>query len=382
MVATRMVRAGYESAFRNEFPVGSAIWDEVTGEWAAAAIVAGIVWAWHWWAGVRQDRTSALHSVYIAGASIIPLAVLVAVLVQMLAGPIRLALGAGTESVAVCLNAAPAAAGALVVLTPTWLCHARLLPGLAAPAGSGPGAPTWTYRYAIRAGALASLSTFVVVAIGVLIALGIPEGRSDGDAWWRHLTSSALAALGVGVIAWWYAGRLEAGTEPPEDDASRLRVRRLYLFAVTALGMLAAVGAGATLLSIVLNDLLSGEMGMATLAGSRWAIAVMLVAAAVALLHRRHAGADIAAAVADLRPGRPRRIVLIAPQGAGEMKAELEQALGRAVDWREDRSTASEPGLLPDQAAIAEAARAVADAPGKEVLVIISPGGVQVVSYD
>jgi len=382
IVATRLVRAGYESAFRNEFPVGSAVWDEVTGEWAACAIIAGIVWAWHWWAGVRQDRSSALRSVYITAASIIPLGVLAATLIQMLAGPIRLALGAGTESAAVCLKAAPAAVGALIALTPTWLWHARLLPGLAVPAGSGLGAPTWTYRYAIRAGALAALSTFVVVGIGLLIALGVWEARSDGGAWWRHLTSSALAALGVGVVAWWYAGRLEARAEPPEDDASRLRVRRLYLFAVTAFGVLAAVGAGATLLSIVLNDLLSGEMGTTTLAGSRWAIAVMLVAAAVALLHRRHAGADIAAAMADLRPGRPRRIVLVAPQGVGEMKAELERALGRAVDWREDRSAASEHGPLPDQAAIAKVARAANDAPGGEVLVIVGPGGIQVVSYD
>jgi len=156
----------------------------------------------------------------------------------------------------------------------------------------------------------------------------------------------------------------------------------MYLFAVTALGVLAAVGAGATLLSIVLNDLLEGEMGMATLGGSRWAIAVMLTAAGVALLHRRYAGPDIGAAMADLRPSRAKRIVLVAPQGAGETKTLLEQALGRAIEWREDRSAAAGPVPVLDRAAITGAARDAGEAPGRDVLIIVSPGGVQVVSYD
>ena len=382
VAVTGVVQSGYESAFSNEFPIGSAVWERGTAEGAAIALIAGVVWAWHWWAGVRRDRGSTLRTVYTTLASTIPLALLIAALVRMLAGVIRLALGAGTESVALSLNAAPAAASAAVVFAPVWLHHVRQLPLLATPAATGPGAPVWAYRYALRGAALAALSTFVVVAIGLLIALGVPVARADGD-WWRHLTSSALAALAAGAVAWRYVGRQEARAEGmTERDVPRLRVRRLYLFTVTALGVLAAVGAGATLLSIVLNDLLNGELGTATLAGSRWAIAVMLTAAGVALLHRRYAGPDIGAAVADLRPRRVSRIVLVAPQGAGEMKSLLEQALDRAVEWREDRSAPAGPVPLPDRASIAGAARAAGNAPGREVLVILGPDGVQVVSYD
>ena len=377
MAVTRTVQAGYESAFVNEFQVGSAVWEETAAEWTAIALVAGAVWAWHWWAGVRTDRGSTLRSVYVTLAATIPLAVLVAILVQMLAGPIRLALGPGAESVAASLHAAPAAAGAIVVLAPTWLYHVRLLPLLAGPNAAEAGAPIWAYRYALRGMALAALATFVVAGIALLIAAGVPEARTGGGNWWRHLTSSALAALVVGAIAWRYVGRLDA-----QDGTPRLRVRRLYLFAVTALGVITAVGAGAALLSIMLNDLLDGEIGMATLAGSRWAISIMLTAAGVAFLHRRHAGPDMGTAMADLRLGRARRIVLVAPRDAGDMKAALEHALGRAVEWREDRSAPPGPIPAPDQAAVISAARTVEDAPGRVVLVIVGPGGVQVVSYD
>jgi len=383
VAVTGVARSGYESAFSNEFPIGSAVWERGTAEGAAIALIAGIVWAWHWWAGVRRDRGSTLRVVYTTLASTIPLALLIAALVRMLAGPIRLALGPGTESAAVSLSAAPAAASAVVVFAPVWFHHVRMLPLLTAPTAAGVGAPVWAYRYALRGAALAALSTFVVVGVGLLIALGVPEARADGGDGWRHLTSSALAALAVGVIAWFYVGRLDATDGVmAERDSPRLRVRRMYLFAVTALGVLAAVGAGATLLSIVLNDLLEGEMGMATLGGSRWAIAVMLTAAGVALLHRRYAGPDIGAAMADLRPSRAKRIVLVAPQGAGETKTLLEQALGRAIEWREDRSAAAGPVPVLDRAAITGAARDAGEAPGRDVLIIVSPGGVQVVSYD
>ena len=383
MAVTRIVQAGYESTFANEFPIGSAVWEETTARWVAIALVAAAVWAWHWWARVRVDRGSTLRSVYVTLAATIPLAVLVAILVRMLAGPIRLALGSGAESVAASLHAAPAAAGAIVVLAPAWLYHARLLPLLTVPNAAEAGAPIWTYRYALRGMAIAALATFVVVGITLLIAAGVPEARTDGGNWWRHLTSSALASLAVGAIAWRYVGRLDArAVSTAQDDAPRLRVRRLYLFAVTALGVIAAVGAGAALLSIVLNDLLDADMGMATLAGSRWAISIMLTAAGVAFLHRRHAGPDMGTAMADLRLGRTRRIVLVAPRDAGDMKAALEHALGRAVEWREDRSAPPGPIPAPDQAAVLSAARTVEDAPGREVLVIVGREGVRVVSYD
>lgn len=383
IAVTRTVQAGYESAFVNEFPVGRAVWGEITAEWAAIALVAGAIWAWHWWAGVRADRGSTLRSVFVTLAAIIPLAVFVAILVQMLAGPIRLALGPGAESVAACLHAAPAAAGAIVVLVPMWLYHVRLLPFLTGPNATEAGAPVWTYRYAVRGMGLASVATFVVIGIALLIAAGVPEARTGGGNWWRLLMSSALAALAVGAVAWRYVGHLDArAASIAQDDAPRLRVRRLYLFAVTALGLIAAVGAGAALLSIVLNDLLDVDIGMATLAGSRWAISIMLTAAGVAFLYRRHAGTEMGTAMADLRRGRTRRIVLVAPQDAAEMKSALEHALGRTVEWREDKSAPPGPTPVPDQAAVIAAARTVEDAPGREVLVIVGREGVRVVSYD
>ncbi|NQU96234.1 MAG: hypothetical protein HQ548_01140, partial [Chloroflexi bacterium] len=117
-------------------------------------------------------------------------------------------------------------------------------------------------------------------------------------------------------------------------------------------------------------------------AGSRWAISIMLTAAGVAFLHRRHAGPDMGTAMADLRLGRTRRIVLVAPRGAGDMKSAIEHALGRTVEWREDRSAPPGPVPVLDQAAVVSAVRAVEDAPGGEVLVIVGAKGVQVVSYD
>ena len=159
-------------------------------------------------------------------------------------------------------------------------------------------------------------------------------------------------------------------------------MRRLYLFAVTAAGILAAVGAAATVLFIFLNDALSGGLGTATLADTRWAIAIALTSAVVAVIHRRQAGPDIGIAMAGLRTGRTQRVLFVGPPGAIEGRAMLEMELGRAVEWRENRSAPDSLSSVSDPDAYARAARLVIEAPGREVLVIVGPGGLEVVSYD
>ena len=380
-ILSAVLRTGYESAFRDQFTTGVGIWERSSAGWAATAVIAGALWAGHWWAGAKHDHGSTLRTVYVTVAAVVPMAVVAAATIRLLAGLIRLALGAGAEPVSTSLDALPWAAGTGVVFGLVWLHHVRLLP---ARGSSVPGVPVWVHRYAMRGVGLSAFSATAIIGISVVIAASVPEARgvATGGDWWRGLTSSALAALLAGVGVWLLLDRTDPlPASDGADDMPRLRVRRLYLFVCTALSLLAAVGAAATLLTIVLNDALDARFGAATLADSRWAIAVMATSAVVSFVHRRRAGLDMGAAMADLRPGRARRFVFVAPQGADEMKIALEQAIGRPLEWRQDLAAAeTAPSLDPE--VVASAARAAADAPGREVLIIVGGQRIQVASYD
>jgi len=88
------------------------------------------------------------------------------------------------------------------------------------------------------------------------------------------------------------------------------------------------------------------------------------------------------AAMAGLRPGRARRFVLVTPQGAGSPRAARERALGCLAAQRQDRSSSAGPTPPVQPDAIAAAARAAANAPRREVLIVVGANGRQVGSCD
>ena len=398
MLLGGLLSAVYDAARSEEVLHTGEVWTRGMQESLGAALAGFILWGWHWRRGAAGDRDSTLRDFYAAAATTLSAATVVVSVIFILQTFVRIGLGSLNGAAADRIGDLAGWAGFAVAAGLAWLYHAPLLlwpkralePSLARPVSG------WAYRYAALAIGLAAMSTGAVIAISLLGGLLIPAGdvlhESAGGV--REGVAAAIASAVVGLAIWlpmWVgalrarsllAGVQDAGPAASEQVSDREQVERLYLFGVAGAGLLAAVGASATLLFIVINDLLNGDVGARTLDSGRWAAGVVMTGGAVAYLHFRAIRGGLREAVAEAMPAKRKRIVLIAPAGSGPAKNALQAAASQTIDWRVDLSGPPLDAWQPTPQDIALTADRIKSAPGRTVQVIAGPAGAIVVSYD
>ena len=194
--------------------------------------------------------------------------------------------------------------------------------------------------------------------------------------------SIGITLLIVGAGLWgWHWPRLQSAARSGADERASLS-RRAYLFTVFGVSVAAGLVSLITLLYGVLEAALNGELSTAALDGGKWALGVLLTAAAVSVYHWLVLREDAAAAPpAEEQPPAPvvapRHVTaLVSAEGAAAVEA-LERALGATIERRTRADAAGAPALSDDEAsAIAERIR---EAPGSEVVLVIDDDGVRIV---
>ncbi|MBB1513585.1 hypothetical protein H5399_13360 [Tessaracoccus sp. MC1627] len=343
------------------------------GEGAATLLVGALIWVRYW-----ATRAIALPRRPLWLAFVLPLGV---------GGGLVMALVAGSRllwsvlvwffgdrqdlTASVHFDSASLELAALLVGVLIWWYHRSVL--ASGQEGLARTEPQRVYEYLVAGiglvAAAVGVGTLLVTLIEALTP-GIDAGMPVVNTLW-----AAVTLLVVGAPVWWVFWRrvgLGAAVDPTAEAASP--ARRVYLVVLFGLAGVAAVIALITAAVTLLQDVVAGSLGAATVRSMRYALGTLVGAAAVSAYHGAVFRADRVAG-ASARPRGPRTVVLIGAVGP-ELDREVSRATGAHVEvW----------GRLDHPSAdwnVAGLADELALYPGLDVMVLAEGGGHRVVVVD
>ena len=346
----------------------------VLGEGASTLIVGALIWVRYW-------ATAAVHlprrPLWLA--LVLPLGVGGGLVMALVAGSRLLwsvlvwFLGDRQEmSASVHFDSAALELAALLVGILIWWYHRSVL-ATGAEKGAGRTEPRRVYEYLVAGIGLVAAAIGVGTVLVTLIEAvtpGIDAGMPVVNTLW-----AAVTLLIVGVPVWWVFWRRVgrgAAVDPTAEAASP--TRRVYLVVLFGLAGVAAVIALITAAVTLMQDVVAGSLGAATVRSMRYALGTLVGAAAVSAYHGAVFRADRVSG-ASTRLRGPRTVVLVGAVGP-EVDRDLSRATGARVEvW--GRLDSAVTGW--DVAALADE---LAQYPGMDVLVLADDGDHRVLVVD
>ena len=391
MVVTNILIEGYESLVSVPVlvPAEGGLWQESVRNALAVGLVGGAGWGVHWLYFAREDYGSTLRQVYLYIFTI--LAGVVTVLVStgiVLHGVIAWLLGVPSDATAGGhFRFLPGPLTSLFIGVAMWAYHWTVVRSEAATSLLESEAARRAYAYILAALGLGAL----VVAIGIVVNTGLTvltERSAEllvGDDLWREPLALVITLGLLGGPLWGYYWRtIQGGVSSGGAEERNAPARRIYIFAVLGVGMLALLGSVSTLLFFGLRDLLGEGLSMETLRDARPAIAIIVPAAIFLPYHwmtyQQERRVEPEVPVPEMRRIRKGVSVLVAEAG-DPLVRKLEAALGYKVDvltWADPDAVQAEPGDADLQSLV----QRITTSEGRSVLLIPEAAGVRVISHD
>lgn len=218
----------------------------------ARLIVWGSIWGMHWWVHLRSTSVTGSRVHHLLG-SLIALGTVVVGLDQLISGAIARIWNFGGEAI-FASHGDPILKGAvtLIVGAPIWFLY--WIKNYSKATRDS----LW-FVYVLLVGVGGGLITAVVSASTVLYSALVwfigDAGSTDAATHFRNVPT-ALGAVCVGVITWWYHHAML------EEDrkAARTEVQRVYEYLMAGIGLLAAAGGLAMILVSLVEALTSSSV--------------------------------------------------------------------------------------------------------------------------
>lgn len=419
-VAYLLLLEGYNALAGVALLAGDAgLWSDEMRGMACLALVGGGVWALHWLWMARGDYGSELRQVYlylfaIFGGAATALSALGVILRQTLVWVFGAASGVADPGD---FDFLPGAIAGVSVGAALWAYHRdRARREAIAHYGASSGqarSSQRVYDYILAGIGTAALAVAIFTLVNTLLKLAAAASGDvivGGDLW-RAPIATAIALTALGAPIWGYYWRKIQRRALAAGGDERVSVaRRIFIFAALGAGALSLLGSVSALLYALIRDALELSFSASTLADAAAPVGVIAAAAAflpyywAAYARDRaetpddaiDADADVTAdvdadaisddaatdAIAGAMPATPRKeVALLAGSDAEELARELEAALGYRIATLRWADADADTPTLSDEA-LAVAARRVAEAAGKRVLLMPDGDGLRVVSYD
>jgi hypothetical protein len=246
----------------------------------------------------------------------------------------------------------------------------------------------WAVRGAVLYASAAVGIVLTAFAIGALVetVFEAVEGSgafSGGDLWRDRLVlTMTFAILGVPLwVYYWNAIRRRVLTDGVEERLAT--ARKVFIFGILGVGMLALLGSVSVLVFIFLRELLDGQLST-VLSDAREAIVVIVPATIVVIYHWFVYKEDRKLApeseTADRPTMRKKAVTVLVGEGSAAFLEALERALGYRVDLLQRVDPDSQVPDVTEEQAYHLATRVV-EAEGLNVLVVPGRDGVNVFSY-
>jgi hypothetical protein len=374
----------YDALTNGQFMVsGGGLWGEGMLDAMAAAIAGGAWWAFHWLYFARGDVESTLRQVYLyifafLGGALTVLFSVAGILNGLLRWLLSVpGLSEATIHFRLIADLLPATLVGGALLTYHWQVVREDSQRMASRI---PGARR-SFGYAMSAMGLGAMAAGMPMLIGLVIGLLIPSARdtlTGADAW-RGLLATALTLLIIGAPLWfWSWPRIQRQVTARGIDERTATSRRIYVYGVMGILALAALGSLIGFLTMLLTDLLRGELSLDFLRDGKWLLGVVATACALLPYHWQVLREDQEAG-AEAVPAR-KSVTLLIGEDADEFTARLEEALGTRI--RVMQVVAPE-GIVPalSDAQVAELVAQVQEAPSARVILIAAEDGVRAYPY-
>ena len=368
-------------------PDNAGLWGETTKAALAVLLVAAPVWVAHWVYFAQGDHQSLLRQLYLYAFATFGSAVTVIVGGGLIIyGALQWALGVPDEEATAHFGLLPEALTSLIIGGGILAYH-----WMAARAESEGDAPESQAARKAFPYVLAALGLAIVAfGIGALVDTVIEALQSAGsraiageDLWQDRLAlAMTLGLLGIPLWSYYWSQirrRVLLGGVEERTQAAR----RIFMFGVLGVGMLALLGSLSFLIFVFLRELLDGDLAD-VVREAQGALNIIVPAAVLLPYHWMVYREDRRVA-----PDRPeheveaptRKVVtaLVGENGA-EFLDELQAVLGYAVsplDWADP--DADQPELSPQE--YQALAQRIVDAEGAHVLLVPEGGAVRVLSY-
>ena len=381
----------YDALFATQvlLPGQGTLWNGATQNALALFLVGGVFWWWHWHRVSRGDVDSVLRQVYLhlfailggAATVVVTLSILLFRILQLVWGE------ADAAGVAEQFRFLPAALAALISGGALWGYHWAVVRQESATGAVESQAARQVYRYLLAALGLGTLSAGLVILFGVVLGVIVPQSGQDllRVDWWRNPLASAVTMLLVGVPLWgFYWSGVQRDAESGLVERSSLS-RRIFIYLVLGVAVIAALGNLSALLFMFLRDLLEGQLSTQLVQDAKWSIGALLTAGAVSVYYwlvlreDRRAMPAPEAPTAGALPVR-KAVIALATEAARPLVRRLEAQLGIPVRlWQRLDPDAEVPTLTDEELRVTQ--ERIAEAPGDRVLLTIDASGVRVVPY-
>ncbi len=377
--------SAYDRLFRDELV--SRAWTEDLRSALVLVVVGGVVWAWHWLRLLsRRDAGATLWYTYLFIAGVATaVAMTVGSLGTLLYTVLQWLLGDPVSEVAADhFASAPGTLAIAVVGALSWGYHRAVLE-------EGSPEERWSeperiYRYLVAAVGLLSLAAGGVALIaGVLDGLAPRSGellRTTDE--WRNAIVLGATLVAVGAPLWaryWSQIQREVGLRG-EVERSALP-RRIFVFAVFGVAAVVVLINLTIVLYQLFEGVLEGSLSSEFLRDTRYSIALVLVAGAVAMQYwlvlreDQREAPEVAPTVAAVR--RPRDVTVLAPAGIEDVLRELERIDGvRLRNWRR----LDAPAATLDAEQLAALAERLGAADGDRFVLIVGDNRFDLVPYE
>ena len=383
---------GYESlaSLSVLVPEQVGLWRETMRKALAAALVGGAVWGVHWLSFARTDRGSLLRQIYLNVFAVMGGVVTILVSVGIiLNGGMEWLLGVPWDgTTAERFRFLPGALASLSVGIGLSAYHWTVVRGEADFSDDEPEALGGSYPYVLAALGLVALVTGIHALVNGAISIFIESSRDlvVGEEVWRKpiALSATLGILGIPLWGYfWRTAQLQVAATGSEARA--LLARRIFIFGVLGVGMLALVGSASGLIFVFLRDVLGDGLGTDSLRDAKVPLG-FIVAAAVFVpyywtVYRQDRQAEPEGVLDTVEPRVQKEVTVLVSEGGDAFVRSLEAALGYRVSILRRADPMADLPELGD-AEYDELVQRVVDAAGRNVLVV--PGGraVSVMSYE
>jgi len=243
------------------------------------------LWWWYWVARLRVSETTTLWHVVL-----FLFGILAGVASAVTAGGVAVytilawALGVPSASDTAAHFAALVPAVAFIVVgTGAWLYHGAVLRERLAPE-ERTSDPARLYRYLLATAGLVAAAGAIASAAALVIDALIPVGElvRAGD-WWRDQAAVTLTLAIVGGPLWWLSwSRAQAAVAGAGHEERAALPRRAFLFGVFAVAVIVTLANLAVLLFEIFDAALAGDVSREVMRDTRWPVALLLTAGAVA----------------------------------------------------------------------------------------------------
>lgn len=312
------------------YTIRGSLWGNVLSENLSWMVIGALTWWYFWFRVAKDDYQSVLRQVYlylmtITGSTVAGLVALVTILFKLL----YLAFDGATGD-DLYFRFLGWTIPTMIVAAAVWFYHRKIVEEEAEQLGVNKFSPRRLYLYLMGFIGLGTMISGIVFLLSVILDRVFDlfsATRIFSSGWWGEQLSLSLALLLVGVPIWIYYWRnILHMVEEGGVTERGARSRRVFLYAVLGLSIIAAVSTLVIIVYQVINGSLQGDFSTEFLRNIIWSLSGFLVALPVLIYHWRVLREDQNLGAETLH--RRKKVTIIAGEEAGGMVDRIEEKLG------------------------------------------------------